>query len=210
MDKTKDILILEAAINQFKSKGFAAVRIADIAKEAGIGKGTVYEYFSSKEELLLKACSYFCSTVDAGLESNVLNNPSLDNSVKFVYTIVETILTKLLVTNTDEKKLFQELSVISNTHPQLREAARNEFKEKLTMWRGMALRDYQMGLESGHFRHIDKPEDVAEFIVATVDGLIWQMQWQTEDMLKDQATRMARVYCQLIMKEPHRLEEYLK
>ena len=88
MDKTKDILILEAAINQFKTKGFAAVRIADIAKEAGIGKGTVYEYFSSKEELLLKACSYFCSTVDAGLESNVLNNPSLDNSVKFVYTIV--------------------------------------------------------------------------------------------------------------------------
>lgn len=210
MDKTKDILILEAAINQFKTKGFAAVRIADIAKEAGIGKGTVYEYFSSKEEILLRACSYFCSTVDAGLENDVLNDPNLDNPVKYVYTVLETILTKLLVTNTDEKKLFQELSVISNTHPQLREDAREEFKGKLTMWRSMALRDYQMGLDSGHFRKIDRPEDVAEFVVATVDGLIWQMQWQTDDMLKDQANRMARVYCQLIMKEPHRLEEYLK
>ena len=46
--------------------------------------------------------------------------------------------------------------------------------------------------------------------MATVDGLIWQMQWQTDEQLQGQATRMAKVYCQLIMKEPQRLEEYLK
>ena len=45
-------LILEAATKIFAEKGFAAVRVADIAERAGIGKGTVYEYFSSKEELL--------------------------------------------------------------------------------------------------------------------------------------------------------------
>ena len=30
----------------------AAMKVQDIAREAGIGKGTVYEYFSSKEEIL--------------------------------------------------------------------------------------------------------------------------------------------------------------
>ncbi|MCU0303054.1 MAG: TetR/AcrR family transcriptional regulator [Thermoanaerobaculales bacterium] len=45
-------LILQAATEVFAEQGFAAVTVAEIAERAGIGKGTVYEYFSSKEELL--------------------------------------------------------------------------------------------------------------------------------------------------------------
>jgi len=45
-------LILEAATNVFAEQGFAAVTVAEIADRAGIGKGTVYEYFLSKDELL--------------------------------------------------------------------------------------------------------------------------------------------------------------
>jgi len=40
---------LEAALSVFAKKGFAASRIGDIAREAGIAKGTVYLYFESKE-----------------------------------------------------------------------------------------------------------------------------------------------------------------
>ena len=43
--------ILRAAAEIFSKKGFHQARIEDISKEAGIGKGTVYEYFSSKEAL---------------------------------------------------------------------------------------------------------------------------------------------------------------
>jgi AcrR family transcriptional regulator len=45
-------LILQAATEVFAEQGFAAVTVAEIAKRAGIGKGTVYEYFSSKDDLL--------------------------------------------------------------------------------------------------------------------------------------------------------------
>ncbi len=45
-------LILQAATEVFAEQGFAAVTVAEIAEHAGIGKGTVYEYFSSKDELL--------------------------------------------------------------------------------------------------------------------------------------------------------------
>jgi AcrR family transcriptional regulator len=45
-------LILRAATEVFSERGFAAVTVAEIADRAGIGKGTVYEYFASKEELL--------------------------------------------------------------------------------------------------------------------------------------------------------------
>ena len=45
-------LILQAATEVFAEQGFASVTVAEIADHAGIGKGTVYEYFSSKDELL--------------------------------------------------------------------------------------------------------------------------------------------------------------
>jgi AcrR family transcriptional regulator len=45
-------LILRAATEVFAEQGFNSVTVAAIAERAGIGKGTVYEYFSSKDELL--------------------------------------------------------------------------------------------------------------------------------------------------------------
>lgn len=35
------------------------LKVSDIAAAAGIGKGTVYEYFSTKEEILRQAVSYY-------------------------------------------------------------------------------------------------------------------------------------------------------
>ena len=44
--------ILMSAENIFSQKGFAKTTIAEIAKSAGVGEGTVYEYFNNKEDLL--------------------------------------------------------------------------------------------------------------------------------------------------------------
>ncbi|MBB4123533.1 TetR/AcrR family transcriptional regulator [Martelella radicis] len=43
--------IMDAALAVFTQKGFANARIEDIARHAGIGKGTVYLYFPDKESL---------------------------------------------------------------------------------------------------------------------------------------------------------------
>jgi len=50
-DPEKKDNIIAAAILVFAQKGYAAARIIDVARAAGIGKGTIYEYFSSKEDL---------------------------------------------------------------------------------------------------------------------------------------------------------------
>ncbi|WP_027398203.1 TetR/AcrR family transcriptional regulator [Anaerovorax odorimutans] len=49
--EAKGDLILESAYRLFMDKGYINTKIIDIANECGIGKGTVYEYFSSKESL---------------------------------------------------------------------------------------------------------------------------------------------------------------
>lgn len=43
--------ILEAALECFAERGFAATRLEDVAARAGVTKGTAYLYFASKEEL---------------------------------------------------------------------------------------------------------------------------------------------------------------
>ena len=210
MKLNKEILIVEAALHLFKEKGFAAVRIADIAQEAGVGKGTVYEYYSSKEELLVRACCYNCQKVGEDIGQILSRETQLSNPVKIVHKTLQIVLTKLLEKTTEENKLFYELSVLTATNAELKELVRADFQAKVKQWQDATLVDYQRGLDSGHFRYIEKPEDLAEFLVATVDGIMWQMQWQQTEKLKDQARRMVDVYCQLIMKTPHKLAEYLK
>ena len=50
--KNKYNNILTAAENVFSEKGFGKATISEIAKAAGVGEGTVYEYFHNKEDLL--------------------------------------------------------------------------------------------------------------------------------------------------------------
>jgi len=49
--KGKRELIIEAAIQVFSQKGYHNTRMEEIAQAAGIGKGTIYEYFNSKLHL---------------------------------------------------------------------------------------------------------------------------------------------------------------
>ncbi len=47
--------ILEAGMAEFAQRGFAATRLEDVARRAGISKGTIYLYFKDKESLLIAA-----------------------------------------------------------------------------------------------------------------------------------------------------------
>lgn len=51
--------ILQAAVKVFGRSGLERGKIADVAEEAAIGKGTVYEYFRSKEELFIALVENF-------------------------------------------------------------------------------------------------------------------------------------------------------
>ncbi len=43
--------LLAAALDLFVERGFASTRLEDVAKRAGVSKGTLYLYFANKEEL---------------------------------------------------------------------------------------------------------------------------------------------------------------
>jgi AcrR family transcriptional regulator len=57
--------ILEASIKVFAKKGVAKTKISDIAEAADIGKGTIYEYFRSKDEIFVASFHFFLEKVDS-------------------------------------------------------------------------------------------------------------------------------------------------
>ena len=61
--------LLEAALTLFVEKGFAATRSEEVAKAAGVSKGTLYLYFPSKEELLKAVIQHFLgSEIETGIQ----------------------------------------------------------------------------------------------------------------------------------------------
>ncbi len=50
----KENLIMQTALRLFASKGFETTSVSFIAKEAGISKGLMYNYYESKDDLLRK------------------------------------------------------------------------------------------------------------------------------------------------------------
>jgi AcrR family transcriptional regulator len=60
LDKqAKRLDILKAAVETFVEKGLEKASMQDVAVRAGIGKGTIYEYFRSKREIVSASCDYF-------------------------------------------------------------------------------------------------------------------------------------------------------
>ena len=47
--------IIEAALDEFISRGFTATRLDDVAKRAGVAKGTIYLHFKDKESIFSRS-----------------------------------------------------------------------------------------------------------------------------------------------------------
>ena len=79
--------IMDAALNLFAEKGFAAASINMIAKRAGISKGLIYNYFESKEELITTILN---SGFDEFLSVFNTNKDGILTDEEFIYFIEQT------------------------------------------------------------------------------------------------------------------------
>ena len=63
--------IIEAAIRVFAKMGFAKTKMLQIAEAAGIGKGTIYEYFHSKEDLFVSVFNAFIKLTEKQIADRI-------------------------------------------------------------------------------------------------------------------------------------------
>lgn len=74
--KERETALYEAALRLIaKGVNPAAMKVQQIADEAGIGKGTVYEYFASKDEIL-QGMALYCFDTEIARIAVLIHNPS--------------------------------------------------------------------------------------------------------------------------------------
>lgn len=76
--------ILDAAFATFAEHGLAAARLDDIAKRAGVSKGTIYLYFQSKEELFREVVLHTVGDAIDELERRIAGKTALEDLHSFM------------------------------------------------------------------------------------------------------------------------------
>lgn len=77
--------ILDAAVRLFASRGYAETDVESVAQELGLGKGTIYRYFSSKRELFLAALTRGLAGLSMAIDERV--GPVVDPIERIVQAI---------------------------------------------------------------------------------------------------------------------------
>lgn len=108
MDKKADIL--NSARELFHSKGFKDTNVSEIAKGAGIGVGTFYNYYASKEQLFTEV--YIKENEQ--LKKNLFESVNLDDDpVSFVTKLVtqniDAMNSNMILKEWYNKELFSRL-----------------------------------------------------------------------------------------------------
>ncbi len=168
--KDKADIILAAAIKTFMEKGFAQSSIQDIANEAGIAKGTIYEYFRTKEELFIQAVKLHTSKHFEQIDNIALSkNPLI---VK-----LGDLLDTILGAASEEHFKWMDFIFI-NELAQLSNQSRMEFHLWLDNMRdkstGKIAEILAQAIKKGEIRAIDT-ESVARSILSLIMGTNMQM-----------------------------------
>ena len=66
--------ILAAALKEFAARGFAATRLDDVARRAGVAKGTIYLHFRDKESLFQELVRSMLSPLVGTIEAAALRD----------------------------------------------------------------------------------------------------------------------------------------
>jgi AcrR family transcriptional regulator len=87
--------ILHAALDEFSARGFAAARLDDVAKRAGVAKGTIYLHFRDKEalfqEIVRSLMGPFVGTIEGVFAADVPLRTIADQIVElFVREVFDT------------------------------------------------------------------------------------------------------------------------
>jgi len=152
--------IVSAAAKVFRTKGYHAATVRDIADEVGLLKGSLYHHFDSKEELLYL----------------VVKEPI----AQMYRRMAEIAAADGQATDKLRRAIAAHLEAFDRHYPHLfvylreREAVKRRYREKI----GFSPKDYERcwqqilseGVESGEFRH-DLDIQVASY------GLLGMLNW---------------------------------
>jgi AcrR family transcriptional regulator len=162
--------IINAAVYVFAQRGYAGATVSDIAVEARIGKGTIYQYFASKEDLFFAVFEWFKVRTGGAAKVSIAvlggsaakRLEALSESLMGMWQEIEDVFT-----------LTMEFWAASSSS-KLRDRFKANFRNMYQEFRGIVTSLIHEGIERDEFRSDINPESVSAALVGAWDALFLQ------------------------------------
>lgn len=82
MERDKKDLIINAALKLFVDNGFHGTATSKIAQEAGVANGTLFQYFKTKDELVIALYIHFKDELAEYTSKNTAKNADIKETLK--------------------------------------------------------------------------------------------------------------------------------
>lgn len=158
--QTKEVreALLDATDRILAERGYQKMTIDDLAREVGIGKGSVYLHFSSKEEIALSHIDRIVERLKERLKTIVRENISQKEK------LCEMLLTRVLFRFDSVQHYTQSLNdLLLSLRPKLLARRENYFAEEAAIFAEVI----ESGQKDGEFEIGDSLEIAHAFLLAT-------------------------------------------
>ena len=184
--------IIEAAMDEFIARGYAATRLDDVARRAGVAKGTIYLHFKDKEsmfeELIRTAIVPLVNRLNAG-------PPPAGASVRdMVEGFARTFIQEVTTTRRGDI-----VRLIVAEGPRFPEVADFYYREVVSKGLAGMRAAIQLGIARGEIKQKDLARFPQILIAPAMIAVIWQSLFARHAPLD--ANEMFRVHLDLIFGE---------
>ena len=178
--------ILKTAIRVFAKRGFPKTKMTDIAEAASVGKGTIYEYFRSKEDLFMSAIDFYFEETEQKIVKNLKN---FDDPVERLHAYFKGCSHMLSGDFLDFAEIALDLWAEGLRHNN--QLSGFDISRVYQKYRQQIIRILNEGIRQNRFKNID-PTITAAVIIGSLDGLL--IQW-----LMDRNIFNLNNICRLVM-----------
>ncbi|WP_076858618.1 TetR/AcrR family transcriptional regulator [Bradyrhizobium mercantei] len=183
--------IIDAAMDEFIARGFAATRLDDVAKRAGVAKGTLYLYFKDKESMFEE----LIRTALVPLISRMTALPPITGPVRdAVEGFAETFIHEVVSTRRGDI-----IRLIVSEGPRFPAIADFYFREVVSKGLAGMKALVQLAITRGEIKHRELGEFPQLVVAPAIVAVIWQSLFARHAPLDGLA--MFRIHLDLIFGE---------
>lgn len=161
--------ILDAADRLLARSGYKKMTIDELAAEVGIGKGSVYLHFSSKEEIALSQIDAIIERVKTRLHEIAQKKKSHESRLK------EMLIERVICRFDSVQHYTQSLNdILSKIRPSLLERRKRYFEEEARIFATLI----KSGVAEGSFAKVNADETARSLLLATNSLLPYSLSTQ--------------------------------
>ncbi len=178
--------LIRAGLEEFALHGFAGTRLEDVARRAGVVKGTIYRYFADKEALFLAAVRMEVSPVFSQITGFIDAYPGTTRDL--LKLIIETVHRQLV--NSDLRVLVRIIIAEGERFPVLTELY---YAETVSKGRVLLERIVQRGIARGEVREGAAARLPLVLVAPALMAAIWRMTFDRHAPISSEAFLEAHI-----------------